>query len=163
MLLDISIRVVVSRCLSFIPDESSWKASWIAMNLVMIWLWDKHPIKNMFFSNYVPSLFLGLLTCPNPCLVGPCTQSRRYWWRLPSPLLPGWYYISLTTFHQVWNIFLVVLSRDLELFEITSMMWILPICLLSLNTEFCNTTRTLGKLEPIWDHFRTLIPIGPYW
>ena len=131
------------------------------------WLWYDCAInirsKNMFFSNYVPSLFLGLLTCPNPCLVGPCTQSRRYWWRLPSPLLPGWYYISLTTFHQVWNIFLVVLSRDLELFEITSMMWILPICLLSLNTEFCNTTRTLGKLEPIWDHFRTLIPIGPYW
>ena len=86
------------------------------------WLWYDCEInirsKNMFFSNYVPSLFLGLLTCPNPCLVGPCTQSRRYWWRLPSPLLPGWYYISLTTFHQVWNIFLVVPSQDLELFTI---------------------------------------------
>ena len=53
--------------------------------------------KNMFFSNYVPLLFLGLLTCPNLCLVGPCTQSRRCWWRLPSPPLPDWYYISLMT------------------------------------------------------------------
>ena len=124
MLLDISIRVVVSRCLSFIPDESSWKASWIAMHLVKIWLCDKHPIENMFFSNYVLLLFLGLLTCPNPCLVGPCTQSRRCWWRLPSPPLPGWYYISLTTFHLVWNIFLVVPSQDLELFTILrSLAW----------------------------------------